>query len=255
MQGRKRSGSANHNSCLDGRMLGSVFVTRASAFACTTSTHEVFLTSADRTKRMIVGVSGATGIIIACRILEVLRGLGIETHLIITKPGEMTLAYETTLSTRDLRALAHVNYRIGDIGAAISSGSFKTMGMIVAPCSVRTLGEIASCATSNLLTRAADVCLKERRRLVLLVRETPLHAGHLKAMLAATEAGAIIFPPVPAFYSNPQTLSDVVNHTVERVLDLFDLEAGLGGRWQDSQSMATSREVPPETAILTEKDL
>lgn len=182
-------------------------------------------------RRMIVGVSGATGVAYAIRILEALRNLEIESHLVVTKPGEMTLAYETDISARQLRDLADVSYAIGDIGAAISSGSFRTMGMIVAPCSMRTVGEIASCATSNLLTRAADVCLKERRRLVLMVRETPLHAGHLKAMLAATESGAIMFPPVPAFYAKPQSLADMVNHTVGRVLDLFDLETGLVDRW------------------------
>lgn len=183
------------------------------------------------TRRMIVGVSGATGVTYAIRILETLRLLGVESHLVVTKPGEMTLAYETEITTRDLREMADVSYAIGDVGAAISSGSFKTMGMIVAPCSMRTVGEIASCATSNLLTRAADVCLKERRRLVLMVRETPLHVGHLKAMLAATEAGAITFPPVPAFYAKPQSLADMVDHTVGRVLDLFDLDAGLVDRW------------------------
>jgi 4-hydroxy-3-polyprenylbenzoate decarboxylase len=147
----------------------------------------------------------------------------------------MTLAYETDMATRDLRDLADVSYAIGDVGAAISSGSFRTMGMVVAPCSMRTVGEIASCATSNLLTRAADVCLKERRRLVMMVRETPLHAGHLKAMLAATEAGAIMFPPVPAFYAKPATLADLVDHTVGRVLDLFDLDAGLVDRWEGAR--------------------
>jgi len=182
-------------------------------------------------RRMIIGVSGATGVVYAIRLLEVLRELGVESHLVVTKPGEMTLAYETELATRDLRALADVSYAINDIGAAISSGSFRTMGMIVAPCSMRTVGEIASCATSNLLTRAADVCLKERRRLVMMVRETPLHVGHLKAMLAATEAGAIMFPPVPAFYARPQTLGDMVDHSVGRVLDLFDFDAGLVDRW------------------------
>lgn len=182
-------------------------------------------------RRMIVGVSGATGVTYAVRILETLRQLDVESHLVVTKPGEMTLAYETEMATRDLRGLADVSYAIGDVGAAISSGSFRTMGMIVAPCSMRTVGEIASCATSNLLTRAADVCLKERRRLVLMVRETPLHTGHLRAMLAATEAGAIIFPPVPAFYAKPQSLADMVDHTVGRVLDLFDLDAGLVDRW------------------------
>jgi 4-hydroxy-3-polyprenylbenzoate decarboxylase len=177
---------------------------------------------------MIVGVSGATGVAYAVRLLHVLRDLSIESHLVVTKPGEMTVAYESDLQ---LRALADVNYSAADIGAAISSGSFRTIGMVVAPCSMRTVGEISSCATSNLLTRAADVCLKERRRLVLMVRETPLHAGHLKAMLSATEAGAVIFPPVPAFYARPRTLSDMVDHTVGRVLDLFDLEAGLVERW------------------------
>lgn len=182
-------------------------------------------------RRLIVGVSGATGVAYAVRLLEVLRDLGIESHLVVTRPGEMTLAYETDLSTRDLRDLADVSYAIGDVGAAISSGSFRTMGMVVAPCSMRTVGEIASCATSNLLTRAADVCLKERRRLVLMVRETPLHAGHLKAMLAATEAGAVMFPPVPAFYARPASLADMVDHTIGRILDLFDLDAGLVDRW------------------------
>lgn len=146
---------------------------------------------------MVVGVSGATGVVYAVRLLHALRQLGVESHLVVTKPGEMTLAYETDLALRDLRAMADVSYAIGDVGAAISSGSFRTMGMVVAPCSMRTVGEVASCATSNLLTRAADVCLKERRRLVMMVRETPLHAGHLRAMLAATEAGAVISRPSP----------------------------------------------------------
>lgn len=196
--------------------------------------------------RIIVGVSGATGIIYAVRLLEVLRALGIESHLVITKPGEMTLAYESALNVRELRDLADVCYPIGDIGAAISSGSFKTMGMIVAPCSMRTVGEIATCATSNLLTRAADVCLKERRRLVLMVREAPLHAGHLKAMLAATEAGGIVFPPVPAFYTKPQTISDIVDHTVGRVLDLFGLDAGLVDRWDG----APNQSEPASVAVI-----
>lgn len=182
-------------------------------------------------RRLVVGVSGATGVVYAVRLLEALRALDVESHLVVTRPGEMTLAYETEMATRDLRDLADVSYAIGDVGAAISSGSFRTMGMVVAPCSMRTVGEIASCATSNLLTRAADVCLKERRRLVLMVRETPLHAGHLKAMLAATEAGAVVFPPVPAFYARPATIADMVDHTVGRVLDLFDLDAGLVDRW------------------------
>lgn len=193
-------------------------------------------------RRMIVGVSGATGVVYAVRILQTLRALGIESHLVVTKPGEMTLAYETDLTTRDLREMADVSYAINDVGAAISSGSFRTMGMIVAPCSMRTVGEIASCATSNLLTRAADVCLKERRRLMLMVRETPLHIGHLRAMLAATEAGAIMFPPVPAFYAKPQSLADMIDHSVGRALDLFDIDTGLVERW--------TGEKPREAAIL-----
>lgn len=198
------------------------------------------------TRRIIVGVSGATGVVYAIRLLEVLRTLAVETHLVVTRPGEMTLAYETELGTRDLRDLADVSYAIGDVGAAISSGSFRTMGMIVAPCSMRTVGEIASCATSNLLTRAADVCLKERRRLVLMVRETPLHIGHLKAMLAATEAGAIMFPPVPAFYARPASLADMIDHSVGRVLDLFDLDAGLVDRWSGEKPAAPV--IPLESA-------
>ena len=193
---------------------------------------------------MIVGVSGATGVTYAVRLLHVLRDLSIESHLVVTKPGEMTVAYECDLALKELRALADVNYSAADIGAAISSGSFRTIGMVVAPCSMRTVGEISSCATSNLLTRAADVCLKERRRLVLMVRETPLHAGHLKAMLSVTEAGAVIFPPVPAFYARPRTLSDMVDHTVGRVLDLFDLEAGLVERWSGAARSGHTEVVP-----------
>lgn len=197
-------------------------------------------------RRMIIGVSGATGVVYAVRLLQMLRALDIESHLVVTKPGELTLAYESEITTRELRDMADVSYAIGDLGAAISSGSFKTMGMVVAPCSMRTVGEIAACATSNLLTRAADVCLKERRRLVLMVRETPLHAGHLKAMLNATDAGAIVFPPVPAFYAKPQTLSDMVDHTVGRVLDLFDLDAGPIQRWTGLPAKAAS---PPIAVI------
>jgi 4-hydroxy-3-polyprenylbenzoate decarboxylase len=183
-------------------------------------------------KRIIIGISGATGIVYAVRLLEVLRDLEVETHLVITKAGEMTAAYESDLPIKHIKGLADIVHPIGDIGASISSGSYKTLGMIVAPCSMRSVGEIASGASSDLLTRAADVCLKERRRLVLLARETPLHAGHLKAMLAVTEMGGIIFPPVPAFYHRPARLEDVVDHTVGRVLDLFDLEAGLLERWE-----------------------
>lgn len=191
-------------------------------------------------RRMIVGISGATGVIYAVRLLETLRELDIETHLVVTRAGEMTAAYEYEQPIKQIRALADVNYAIGDVGAAISSGSYKTMGMIIAPCSMRTVAEIATGATSNLLTRAADVCLKERRKLVLLVRETPLHAGHLKAMLAVTEHGGIIAPPVPAFYAMPATLDDMVNHTVGRALDLFELDAGLFKRWDGEKPKSTN---------------
>lgn len=187
-------------------------------------------------KRIIIGISGATGVVYAVRLLEVLRELGIETHLVMSKAGEMTAAYESDRPVKAIKALADVVYPIGDVGAAISSGSFRTMGMIVAPCSMRSVAEIASGASSNLLTRAADVCLKERRRLVLVARETPLHAGHLRAMLAVTEQGGIISPPVPAFYARPATLEDVVDHMVGRVLDLFDIDAGLVDRWAGQAS-------------------
>ena len=154
--------------------------------------------------RLVVGISGATGTVYGIRLLQVARVLEIETHLVVTKAGERTLAYETDLSNQELRSMADHTYPDADIGAAIASGSFPTIGMVVAPCSVHSLAEIAHCCTDGLLTRAADVCLKERRRLVLLFRETPLHAGHIRSMAAATENGAIIFPPVPAFYTRPR---------------------------------------------------
>ncbi|MBI3708167.1 MAG: UbiX family flavin prenyltransferase [Proteobacteria bacterium] len=185
-------------------------------------------------QRIVVGISGASGTIYGVRALEALRRLGVETHLVMTKTAEMTLAYETKLKTKDVHALADVVHAIQDLGAAISSGSFKTLGMIVAPCSIRSVSEIAYGITSNLLTRAADVALKERRRVVLMVREAPLHVGHLKAMTAAAEIGAVILPPVPAFYSLPATIDDVIDHTVGRALDLFGLDAGLVKRWGET---------------------
>ncbi|HVV68454.1 MAG TPA: UbiX family flavin prenyltransferase [Gammaproteobacteria bacterium] len=181
--------------------------------------------------RLIVGISGASGIIYGIRLLELLQPLPIETHLVVSKTAEITRAAEVALTAKQLYALADVHYSVMDLGAAISSGSFKTQGMIIAPCSMRTLAEIASGVTSNLLTRAADVVLKERRRLVLMVRESPLHAGHLENMLKVTHMGGIIAPPVPAFYNQPQTLDDMVNHSVGRVLDLFDIDAGCVKRW------------------------
>jgi 4-hydroxy-3-polyprenylbenzoate decarboxylase len=186
-------------------------------------------------RRLIVGISGATGFAYSIKLLELLRQADIETHLVVSKPAEMTRSYETNLTMPELRKLADVSYSIKDVGAAISSGSFKTLGMAVVPCSVRSLSEIAYGTTSNLLTRAADVCLKERRRLVLMVRETPLHTGHLRSMLAATENGAIIYPPVPAFYTNPQTLDDIVTYTVGRMLDLFDIEISGLPRWGETE--------------------
>lgn len=185
-------------------------------------------------RRMIVGISGASGIVYGVRLLEALKALLVETHLVVSTPGEMTRDYETDLASSELKALASVTYKPTDFGAAISSGSFRTLGMIVAPCSVRTLSEVAYGGTTNLLTRAADVCLKERRRVVLLLRESPLSLVHLRAMVAATEAGAIIAPPVPAFYPKPETLDEMIDHTIGRVLDLFDIENNLAHRWGDN---------------------
>jgi len=187
--------------------------------------------SATNKPRLIVGISGASGTIYALRALQALREIGIETHLVMSRSAQVTLAYETDLKVRDIEAMADVVYRNEDIGAAISSGSFKTLGMLVAPCSIRSLSEIASGVTGSLLSRAADVVLKERRRLVLMVRETPLHLGHLRSMTAVTEMGAIVMPPVPAFYTRPQTLDDVINHSVGRALDLFGVDTGLVKRW------------------------
>lgn len=173
--------------------------------------------------RIIVGISGASGVLYGVRTLDALRELGVESHLVMSKAAELTLSLETELTTADVRAKADHHYKVADISAAIASGSFPTDGMIVAPCSIKTLGEIASCTPASLLTRAADVVLKERRRLVLMVRETPLHLGHLRAMTAATEMGAIIMPPVPAFYAKPASLGDMIDHTVGRALALFGL--------------------------------
>jgi 4-hydroxy-3-polyprenylbenzoate decarboxylase len=183
-------------------------------------------------KRLIVGISGASGIIYGVRILQILSGTDIETHLVMSESARLTLSSEMDLTVKDVEALATEVHHIKNIGATISSGSFKTMGMVVAPCSIRSLSEIAWGGTTSLLSRAADVVLKERRRLVLMVRETPLHAGHLKTMSQACENGAIIMPPVPAFYAKPNTLDEMVNHTVGRCLDLFDIETNLTKRWE-----------------------
>lgn len=182
-------------------------------------------------ERLIVGLSGASGVIYGVRLLESLRNLSVEAHLVMSKSAEVTLAYETELKVSDVQALADVWYPASDMGAALSSGSFRTLGMVVAPCSMRSLAEIAGGVTTSLLTRAADVVLKERRRLVLMVRETPLHSGHLRNMLSVSEIGAIIAPPVPAFYARPANLDEMIDQTVGRVLDLFDLESDDVRRW------------------------
>ena len=183
-------------------------------------------------RRLIVGISGASGVVYGVRILQVLQGSCIETHLVMSDSAKMTLATESDLSVKAVEALATEVHNAKNIGATISSGSYKTMGMVIAPCSIRSLSELAYGMTSSLLTRAADVVLKERRRLVLMVRETPLHKGHLRALLQASENGAIVMPPVPAFYAKPSSIDDVVNHTVGRCLDLFEIETSLVTRWQ-----------------------
>ena len=184
--------------------------------------------------RLIVGISGASGVCYGIRLLEVLASTAVETHLVMSKAAEMTVGCETERKPSEIRKLADVSYPVMDIGASISSGSFRTEGMIIAPCSVRTLSEIATGVTSSLLTRAADVVLKERRRLVLLVRETPLHAGHLKSMLRVTEMGAVVMPPVPAFYARPASIEEMVDHTLGRALDLFGIDTGLTPRWGEN---------------------
>ncbi|MBM3524474.1 MAG: UbiX family flavin prenyltransferase [Alphaproteobacteria bacterium] len=192
-------------------------------------------------RRIVVGISGASGVVYGVRALTALKALGIETHLVMSRSAELTLAYETTLKVKDVHALAAVVHPVHDVGASIASGSYRTMGMLVAPCSIRTLSEIAYGQTTSLLTRAADVVLKERRRLVLMVRESPLHLGHLRAMAAAAEAGAVIAPPMPAFYSDPTTIADLVDHSVGRCLDLFELDTDLVKRWGEAPKRGVRR--------------
>ena len=186
-------------------------------------------------KRLIIGISGASGAIYGVRLLQVLRDVAeVETHLVMSPAARQTLSLETAFALRDVQALADVVHDVRDIAASISSGSFKTAGMVILPCSIKTLSGIVHSYTDSLLTRAADVVLKERRPLVLCVRETPLHLGHLRLMTQAAELGAVIMPPVPAFYHNPQSLDDVINQTVNRVIDQFDIDlpADLFTRWQ-----------------------
>lgn len=184
-----------------------------------------------RPRRVVVGISGASGAIYGVRLLRLLRQLEVESHLVVSRSAQVTLAQEMHMKLADLQALADVCYPNADIGAAISSGSFRVDGMIVAPCSIKTLSEVATGCTGSLLSRAADVMLKERRPLVLMVRETPLHAGHIRSLAAVTEAGAIVYPPVPAFYALPETLEQMVDYTLGRVLDLFDIDSGTIRRW------------------------
>lgn len=185
-------------------------------------------------RRLIIAITGAPGVVYGARALELLRPLEIETHLVVSRSAELTRRYETGISRDDLFALADEVHQVGDIGASLASGSFRTLGMLVAPCSIKTMSEIASGTTTNLISRAADVVLKERRRLVLMLRETPLHLGHLRTMTALTEMGAIMFPPVPAFYARPATLEEMVDHSVARALDLFDIEIDGMPRWGEN---------------------
>ncbi len=204
--------------------------------------------SGDPAKRLIVGISGASGAIYGVRLLDLLKDSEIETHLIMSRAAQLTLAAETSFKVSDVEALADVVHSNQDVGAACSSGSFQNLGMVVAPCSIKTMSEIATGVTANLLSRAADVALKERRRVVLMLRETPLHLGHIKSMQAATEAGAIVYPPVPAFYTHPTSLDDMVDHTLGRVLDLFGIDLNLVRRWTgEMRRPKTSTKSPVKT--------
>ena len=184
--------------------------------------------------RLIIGMTGASGTIYGIHLMQLLRGLKVETHLVMTQSAEVTLAHETDWKVSGVRALASHWYKIDDIGGAPASGSYPTLGMIIAPCSMRTVAELASGTTSNLLTRAADVVIKEKRRLVLMVRETPLHSIHLRNLKTLSDLGVVIAPPVPAFYARPTNLNEMIDHTVGRVLDLFNIESGKVVRWGEN---------------------
>ena len=208
-------------------------------------------------RRLIVGISGATGAIYGVRMLQVLARLKeFETHLVMSRAAKMTIQVETSYSVKDVEAMASVVHDINNVGASISSGSFRTEGMVIAPCSMKSMGGIAHSIGGDLLVRAADVILKERKKLVLVARETPLHLGHLESMVALTRMGAVIFPPVPAFYHRPKTLDDVINQTVTRILDQFDIDMTLFERWDDNKmgrhpgaerviSVASRKEIRP----------
>jgi 4-hydroxy-3-polyprenylbenzoate decarboxylase len=187
-------------------------------------------------RRLVVAITGATGAIYGIRLLEILRGdADVQTHLVVSAPGKRTIVEETAYAVKDVEALASAHYDNKDIGASIASGSFRTMGMVIAPCSIKTAGAIASCHSDSLVGRAADVTLKEGRPLILLVRETPLHVGHIKCMLALAEMGAVVLPPMPAFYNRPKGLDDVVTHTIARVLDRLGLPQTLVAEWQGTR--------------------
>ena len=188
--------------------------------------------AANSRQDVVVAMTGASGAIYGIRLLEVLRASGIRTHLVVSKAGALALRYETDMALSEVQTLADETHPIGDVGASIASGSFQTRGMVVAPCSVKTMSEIASGVTGNLISRAADVALKERRRVVLILRETPLHLGHIRAMAQVTEMGAVVFPPVPAFYVRPKTIAELVDHSIGRVLDLLGIETDLLERWR-----------------------
>ncbi|WP_197738349.1 UbiX family flavin prenyltransferase [Tardiphaga sp. P9-11] len=194
-------------------------------------------------RRLIVGITGASGTIYGVRLLRLLQATDVETHLVLSKSAKITLTQELDIKVSDVADLADVVHQADNIGATISSGSFKTIGMVIAPCSMRSLAEIASGVTSSLVTRAADVVLKERRRLVLMAREAPLHLGHLKSMAAVTEIGAIVYPPVPAFYARPASIEQMVDQTLGRVLDLFDIQTDVVSRW-NGLNPAKTRDIP-----------
>lgn len=195
-------------------------------------------------RRLIVGITGASGAIYGIRLLSHLRNASIESHLIISRAARMTITAETNYKISEIEDLADVTHSNEDVGAACSSGSFHNLGMIIAPCSIKTMSEIATGVTSALISRAADVALKERRRVVLMLRETPLHLGHIRSMAAVTEAGAIVYPPVPAFYTKPKSLEEMVDHSLGRVLDLFNIESGTVKRWSGIKHSKTQTHTP-----------
>ncbi len=189
-------------------------------------------------KKLLIGITGASGAIYGIRLLQILRDLNVETHLVISKAAEMTIAYESDYSAKDVKKIANHCYAIGDIGASPASGSYKFDGMIIAPCSMKSLAEIATGIGGNLISRSADVILKERRRLVLMTRETPLNNIHLKNMLTASRAGAIIAPPMPAFYTRPDNIEQIIDHNISRILDLFTIDTGIVKQWSGKPKKA-----------------